>query len=161
MNIRPSPIAGTWYPGDSVELKETIDRYLDLGDSAKLPIDPIALISPHAGYIYSGKTAGHAFNHVQGKSYDVVAVLSPFHNHHSENLLVSSFDAYSTPLGIIPINKRSVDQLNSYLLDSGNKTATPISFENEHSLEIILPFLQVAIENDFEFKKRLGTSSLN
>ncbi len=150
MRIRPSPIAGTWYPGDSETLKKTVSEFIAQADVNALESKPIALISPHAGYAYSGSTAGHAFKTVQGNSYDLVAVISPYHNHHPDNVLVSSYEAYSTPLGNIPIDKNIVDQLNSYLENSIGSPSTPITHEKEHSLEIILPFLQVALTDKFK-----------
>ena len=150
MNTRPSPIAGTWYPGDSEDLRELVSEYISQADSPDLEGEPIALISPHAGYRYSGKTAGHAFKLVQGKSYDLVVVLSPFHSYHPDNILISSYDAYSTPLGDVPIDKKTVSKLNKFLQDSIGNPATPITHENEHSLEIILPFLQVSLSDKFK-----------
>jgi AmmeMemoRadiSam system protein B len=150
MNTRPSQIAGTWYPGDSEDLRELVSEYISQANSPGLEGEPIALISPHAGYRYSGKTAGHAFKQVQGRSYDLVVVLSPFHSYHPDNILISSYDAYSTPLGDIPIDKKTVSKLNEFLHDSNGKPATLITHENEHSLEIILPFLQVALSDKFK-----------
>ena len=150
MNTRPSPIAGTWYPGDSKNLRELISEYISQADSPELGGEPIALISPHAGYRYSGKTAGYAFKLVQGKSYDLVVVLSPFHSYHPDNILISSYDAYSTPLGDIPIDKKTVSKLNNFFQNSIGNPATPITHENEHSLEIILPFLQVSLSDKFK-----------
>ena len=149
MNIRPSPIAGTWYPGDPQNLKEAINGCIAQADISGLKSEPICLISPHAGYRYSGSTAGHAFKLVQGKSYDLVVVISPFHNHHPDKVLISSYDAYSTPLGNIPIDRKSVSRLNTTLEGSIGEAATSITHEKEHSLEIILPFLQVALSNNF------------
>ena len=149
MNIRPSPIAGSWYPGDPNELIKSIDTYIDQADPEKLKKKPIALISPHAGYRYSGKTAGYAFKLVQGNSYDLVAVISPFHSHHPDNILISAYDAYSTPIGNIPIDHRVVTQLNERLEKTIGKPSSAITHEREHSLEIILPFLQVALSNKF------------
>jgi AmmeMemoRadiSam system protein B len=150
MRIRPSPIAGTWYPGDSETLKKTISEFIAQADVGALKSKPIALISPHAGYTYSGSTAGYAFKTVLGSSYDLVAVISPYHNYHQDNVLISSYEAYSTPLGNIPIDIDIVGQLNSFLESSIGRPSTPITHEKEHSLEIILPFLQVALSNQFK-----------
>jgi len=74
---RPSPIAGSWYPGNPDKLAESIDRYFA---GARLPAmkgEVVGLIAPHAGHIYSGQTAAYAFKTVHGKKYDIVVVISP------------------------------------------------------------------------------------
>ena len=150
MSIRPSPIAGTWYPGDSEQLKKTVSDHISQAEISGFNGEPLALISPHAGYLYSGSTAGHAFKLVQGRSYDLVVVISPFHNYHPDNILISSYEAYSTPLGNIPIDREIIVQMNSFLEGSIGKGITSITHEKEHSLEIILPFLQVTLTNNFK-----------
>jgi AmmeMemoRadiSam system protein B len=148
-DLRPSPIAGSWYTKDPVKLSQQIDDYLA---DAKLPTlkgEVVAIIAPHAGHIYSGGTAGFAFRAVQGKSYELVAVLSPFHNFHFSPLLTTAHKAYSTPLGNIEVDQRAISQLNS-ILETSSLSITPIACDGEHSLEIELPFLQRAIKKDFK-----------
>jgi AmmeMemoRadiSam system protein B len=146
--VRPSPIAGSWYARDPDRLRESIETYLN---EAKLPEfkgEVIGLIAPHAGHIYSGATAGFAFKTVQGKSFERVAVLSPFHDFHFAPILTTAHQFYQTPLGEIEVDRATLDGIEKELNPSG-LSLTPIAHDREHSLEIELPFLQVALKQPF------------
>ncbi|MCL4825601.1 MAG: AmmeMemoRadiSam system protein B, partial [Anaerolineales bacterium] len=80
VNIRPSPIAGTWYEGDPVRLARAVDAYLDAAHVPALDGETVAVIAPHAGHRYSGPVAGYAFAALRGRTFERVAVVSPFHN---------------------------------------------------------------------------------
>jgi AmmeMemoRadiSam system protein B len=84
-----------------------------------------------------------------GRSYDLVAVVSPYHQYHRQSLLTSAHEAYETPLDAVPIDQGALQNLNGYLEEHVGEALTPISKDSEHSLEIELPFLQVALEGDF------------
>ncbi len=148
-DLRPSPIAGSWYTKDPAKLSQQMDDYLANARLPRLNGEVVALIAPHAGHMYSGATAGYAFRAVQGKSYGLVAVLSPFHNFHFAPLLTTAHKAYSTPLGNIEVDQQAIVKLNS-LLEKSSVSITPIACDGEHSLEIELPFLQRAIKGDFK-----------
>jgi AmmeMemoRadiSam system protein B len=148
--VRPSPIAGSWYPGDAERLKATVSQYVDQARLQPLPGEVIGLISPHAGYIYSGATAGYAYRAVQGKSYDIVVVASPLHDYRPEPFLTSAHEAYGTPLGTIAINQPLLTTLQEDLAINLGFEMTPIGYDREHSLEIQLPFLQYALAAPFE-----------
>ncbi|MBI1855092.1 MAG: AmmeMemoRadiSam system protein B [Chloroflexi bacterium] len=141
-NLRPSPIAGLWYEGNPAALARAVDKYIDNAKLPELDGDMIAVIAPHAGHRYSGPVAGYAFSALRGRTFDLVAVLSPFHNYHRAPLLTSAHDAYATPLGPVTIDKAAVDALNSELQSGLDLELTAISNDPEHSLEIELPFLQ-------------------
>src|SRR5512146_3274564 len=88
--LRPSPIAGQWYPASARRLAESVDNYLA---AARLPAvsgEVVAVMAPHAGHRYSGPVAGYSFAAVRGLKPHIVAVLSPFHNFHSAPLLTTS-----------------------------------------------------------------------
>jgi hypothetical protein len=146
--VRPSPIAGRWYEGDPTRLAEEIDRYLA---GAKLPIldgEVVGVIAPHAGHVYSGETAGYAFAAVKGKSYPLIAILSPLHSYHFTSFLTTAHSVYRTPLGDINVDEKMVGELEERLLANGT-ALTHIAYDQEHSLEIELPFLQRALTGDF------------
>jgi hypothetical protein len=146
--VRPSPIAGTWYSGSPELLSAQVDQYLH---DAKLPAlkgTVTAIIAPHAGYRYSGKTAGHAFATVLGQTRTLVAVISPMHSPYPANLLTSAHKAYSTPLGTVPVNTDALQALEAALLEDGMQLAA-VANDQEHSLEIELPFLQRALSSKF------------
>lgn len=146
LDLRPSPIAGTWYEGHPKSLARSVDEYLN---NAKLPAlngEVVGVIAPHAGHIYSGPVAGYAFAALRGLSPKLVAVISPFHNLARYPLITTAHDAYSTPLGSIEVDKSALAELSSQL----DIPITPVFADKEHSLEIELPFLQRALTGDFK-----------
>ncbi len=149
-SVRPSPIAGSWYPGSKTALRSAIEEYLEQAGEAKLPGKVYGLIAPHAGYFYSGSTAGYAYRCVQGESFDYCAVFSPFHDYQPFDFLTSAHQAYSTPLGEIPVAAGLLDELNDHLHAQSGLSLQRIALDREHSLEIQLPFLQVALKDSFE-----------
>lgn len=149
-SVRPSPIAGTWYTSNQAQLQQTVDGYIQSAVLPELPGEVVALVAPHAGYRYSGAVAGHAFKTVLGKSYDTIAVLSPLHQYHPRPILTSAHSAYQTPLGEIPLAVNKLEALDKALQTELGINLTPIANDQEHSLEIELPFLQRAIKEPFE-----------
>ena len=148
--IRPSPIAGSWYPGDKPALQKAINGYIDQASSSNVEGRLYGLIVPHAGYFYSGATAGYAYRCVQGLSFDVCVVLSPLHDYQPSEFLTSSHTAYATPLGEVPIATDLVDEIERDLQVSARLALQHIGNDSEHSLEIQLPFLQVALKDTFQ-----------
>lgn len=149
-DIRPSPIAGTWYEGDPARLARAVDGYLD---AARLPVlegEVVAVIAPHAGHRYSGPVAGYAFAPLRGRAFDLVAVISPFHNLAYQPLLTTAHSAYATPLGPIPTDKETLLALEEALHSQLGLGLSPILRDKEHSLEIELPFLQRALAGEFK-----------
>lgn len=148
--VRPSPIAGSWYPGDKPALQKAIHGYIDQASPSSVEGSIYGLIVPHAGYFYSGATAGYAYRCVQGLSFDVCVVLSPLHDYQPAELLTSSHSAYATPLGEIPIAVSLVEEIDRDLQASTGLQLQRIAHDAEHSLEIQLPFLQVALRDTFQ-----------
>jgi len=146
LDLRPSPIAGTWYPANPKSLSASIDEYLINVNLPEIHGQVIGVIAPHAGHRYSGAVAAYAFATLRGLTPDLVVVLSPFHNYHTHPLLTTKHQAYSTPLGIIEVDQTALSELQDHL----NIPITPISNDKEHSLEIELPFLQRVLKNDFK-----------
>lgn len=147
-DVRPSPIAGTWYPGESGALEESIDELLADAPAHQLPGALIGLIVPHAGHRYSGRVAAHAFRCASDLQPEAVVIVSPYHQSHPAELLTSSHQAYWTPLGEVPIDQARVERVRGALLDRGVPLQA-ISQDVEHSLEIELPFLQRALAGPF------------
>ena len=142
---RPSRLAGTWFSGDPEELTKEIDAYIhnNVLSEDEFKGDVFGLIAPHAGHIYSGRTAGYAYRLVSGKQVDVVAVLSPFHQFHRADVITTVYDNYTTPLGTVPVSTDLLSQLNERI------HMEQIEQDPEHSLEIQLPFLQRALHSPF------------
>ncbi len=148
---RPSPIAGTWYTSEAAALSRQIDSFIN---DAMITEEDIhgkvtGLVAPHAGYRFSGRTAGYAYKTIKGEKRDLVVILSPFHQYFSGDLITTTHQAYSTPLGEVPVDMDALVKLEEVL----KKNSIPIhqvSNDSEHSLEIQLPFLQRALSANFK-----------
>lgn len=149
-DLRPSPIAGTWYEGRPEALKRTIDNYLDRAKLPELPGEVIAVIAPHAGLRYSGAVAGCAFAALRGRAPDLVAVIAPMHHPYMQPLITTSHAAYATPLGSIPVDRSAIEELDALLKADIGIGLSSVPRDPEHSLEIELPFLQRAISSEFK-----------
>ncbi len=148
--VRPSPIAGTWYSGNPQTLAQQVDGYLAEAKIPALSGQVIGVLAPHAGHRYSGRTAGHAFKTVQGKSFDLVVVISPFHGYHPAAILTSAHPYYATPLGEIAVDQQAVQGVCESLYSLSSDEIIFIKNDEEHSLEIELPFLQRALSAPFQ-----------
>jgi len=147
---RPSPIAGVWYNGNKEALASEIDEYMNIATLPDLNGEVVAVIAPHAGYRYSGRTAGYAFRAVRGKAFDLVAVISPYHQFHPADMLTSAHSEYETPLGSLPVDQECLQMFAESVNKSGAAgTLSTIQQDREHSLEIELPFLQRALTQPF------------
>jgi AmmeMemoRadiSam system protein B len=178
-NVRRSVIAGSWYPGTEEQLRKAVQGYLDNVEKEELEGELIGLISPHAGYIYSGQVAAYAYKQLEGASlrqpfdfaqdraqdiaYDAVVVISPVHRVPLGRFAVTSTAAYETPLGLVKLDGELVSALE------GKVRINRVGRDGEHSLEIQLPFLQVALgdfglmpvmigESSFEAGEEMGTA---
>ena len=149
MDVRPSPIAGQWYPGDALTLGEEVDRHLTAAGAAKAGGDVVALIAPHAGHRYSGAVAGHAFAAVRGLAPEVVAVVGPMHYPLEGAVLISGHGAYRTPLGPVTLARETCRLLDDALRQELGAGLTPVRGDPEHSVEIELPFLQRALAEEW------------
>jgi AmmeMemoRadiSam system protein B len=147
-NVRPSPIAGTWYPADPTRLRESIDAYLDQAPDDLPAGQVLGIIVPHAGHRYSGGVAAHAFRLLCGATPELVAILSPFHQPHPAQVLTSAHSAYQTPLGEIQVAEGILSTIGHSLSEQGIPLQRVIR-DQEHALEIELPFLQRSLDNPF------------
>ena len=136
--IQPAQVAGTWYPADPAELTRTIDRML----AAVEPVDgrPIALIVPHAGYVFSGNVAAYGFRQLQGQAYDTAVIIASDHQLPvSKPISIWPAGGFATPLGVVPVDA----QMASALMAAEPRIkADRAAFAGEHVIEIELPFLQ-------------------
>jgi MEMO1 family protein len=140
-HVRSPVLAGEWYPGDRVELRTWIRDFLNRAPAPEAgQADPIGLISPHAGYVYSGFTAAHGYRLLEGLDYEIVAVLSPFHSYPAGEIMANTASRYETPLGRIPVARELIDAMRE------ETEITDVDAEDEHSIEIQLPFLQTVLK---------------
>lgn len=140
--LRKAAIAGSWYPGNPSVLRSDIEKYFQSVAKLELEGDIVGIIAPHAGYVYSGQVAAHAYKLVCGKKYDVIIVIGPSHHHAFHGVSVYGSGSYETPLGIVP-----VDDVLALDMKALSKIVQdiPAAHLQEHSVEIHLPFLQVAL----------------
>jgi MEMO1 family protein len=148
-SVRPSPIAGQWYPGNARQLEKSVDEYIASAILPEIKGEIIAIMAPHAGHIYSGPVAGYAFATVKGKSPQLVAVVSPMHHSYPYPLITTQHRAYTTPLGEIPVDQETLDILDIKLKEKANIGLVKVARDAEHSLEIELPFLQRVLQGRF------------
>jgi len=134
MKIRKPAVAGSFYPGDQAELKEMIEEFVEPG---KKRTKALGVISPHAGYIYSGKGAGIVFSRVEIP--DDVIILAPNHRGIGADIALWPEGKWSTPLGEVEVNSELAKLISA---ESDLVEADESAHKSEHSLEVQLPFLQ-------------------
>ena len=139
MNTRPPAVAGMFYPGNPAELMTTVDALLATAKQLNEPA-PKALIVPHAGYIYSGSTAGMAYANLAPIRQQIkrVVLLGPTHRVAVKGIAVPEASAFATPLGNIFLDLDAIAQLR----DLPQIVFSDRVHAQEHSLEVQLPFLQ-------------------
>jgi len=143
-NIRPAQVAGYFYPADPAKLSKEINLMLDISEKQDKAENIFGIISPHAGYTYSGKTAGYSYNQLKGKNYKRVIIISPSHSEYFPGISIFNGDAYETPFGILEIDKDFSDQLigDGDFINWSNQ-----GHGREHALEVQLPFLQTVLKD--------------
>ena len=140
-SVRKAAVAGTFYPSDPQELKETIHGLYE--KSSDQPVFGKALIAPHAGYIYSGEIAASCYSPLKKRAQEInkVVLLGPSHYVGFLGMAVPSVDYFETPLGKISID----DELRKQALDCEEVITYDQAHMQEHSLEVHLPFLQESL----------------
>jgi MEMO1 family protein len=144
--IRPPAVAGTFYPADAGRLQATVEGYLGAANDARAAGMPNAVIAPHAGYVYSGPVAGHAFASLGEDAPQIrrVVVIGPAHYVPFRGIAVPSATAFRTPLGDVPLDRDAIEAIR----DLPEVDLADAPHQPEHALEVELPFLQ-AVLGDF------------
>ena len=135
---RAAAVAGTWYPGHPATLVSAIDEYFERVTET-VTGDLIALVSPHAGLMYSGPVAAHAYRQLEGRAYDVIVLVGPSHHVGFEGVAIAARGVFETPLGDIEV---SADDADTIIASCSVVSELPAAHRREHSLEMQLPFLQ-------------------
>jgi MEMO1 family protein len=141
-DIRKPVIAGTWYPGSPKVLRAEIEGYFNNVPDTKIDGRITGLVVPHAGYMYSGQVAAYAYKIIKEKTFDAVVVVGPSHRTFFHGVSIYDKGGYETPLGVIPVDVSLAKDIMAY---SEIIFPMPDAHSQEHSLEIQLPFLQVAL----------------
>ena len=137
--VRPPAVAGMFYPDDPRELKQQIDFFLQNLEDRPIVGEIYGIISPHAGYLYSGQVAAAAYRQLLSRDYRYVAVVSPSHREYFNGISVLPAVSYETPLGEVKIATDLCDRL---VEQSDVVVASWAGHREEHALEVQLPFLQ-------------------
>jgi hypothetical protein len=136
---RPHFADDMWYSSDGVQLQLDVQRYLV--ETTPAPTGLIGLVAPHAGYFFSGHVAGAAFAGLTPGAFETVILIGP--DHHGAALGEIStlqVDAWRTPLGDIPVDWALLQALQAEI------NLTLLSTDEEHCLEVELPFLQMTLQ---------------
>lgn len=140
MNLRKPAVAGSFYSSSPSELRETVENYISLPRVEPTPEWVVGIVAPHARYDYSGATAGFAYAHVRGKQPKRVVLLGCSHSAGFRGTSVFDAGGFEIPLGTFPIDEPFARALAQ---ETGSESPAP--HMDEHSLEVQLPFLWVAV----------------
>jgi hypothetical protein len=157
--IRRPAVAGTFYPGNAAELRRMLDQFMT---SSAASVPAIGVVSPHAGYIYSGRVAGAVLSRVNVT--DTVIVLAPAHRQATAPFGLWTEGEWITPMGSVPTDESLSKQLLNEVADLGEDYIAHVA---EHSGEVQIPFLQyrnpqvkivsiVVATRDLSLLKRFG-----
>lgn len=142
-DFRESIHAGSWYPGKEKELNEVIKTYLK-NARAKTLGEIYGLVSPHAGYMYSGPFAAFSYHLLENKEFDDVIIIGPSHHYGFYGASVDKLDGRITPLGKVDFDTKLAEKIikeNVKIIKYD-----PMAHAQEHSVEIQVPFLQVVLK---------------
>jgi len=169
--VRQPAVAGQFYPANPDELRKMLDEFVAQASVPSVSGQIVALIAPHAGYIYSGKVAAHSYALLKGQKFERVVVIAPSHFEAFPFNSVYNGDAYATPLGDVEVDKEFAAKLAkmSSLIQLSSRGHAPTQQQGEHALEVELPFLQrmlgefklvpiVMGEQNYETERALGVS---
>ena len=138
--IRPPAVAGQFYPSDPDVLERAIRQFISASNA--IPIEnPIAILVPHAGYIYSGQIIADAFRQVMNSKYDVLVILGVNHTTPGfHGVALAGYESYRTPLGTVPVDRGVTKALLDQCSDCVQNREV---HAREHSIEVQVPFIQV------------------
>lgn len=156
VNRRPV-VAGRFYPSDPGELDSMLSSCFS-NASKKQVEEVVAIISPHAGYVYSGEVAASAYNQLdENKTYDNVFILASSHQVAFKGASIYNKGDYLTPLGKVEVN---IELANKIIESNTAFSFNPEADRNEHSVEVQVPFLQYRLKKPFKLVPIvLGTQS--
>ena len=137
MRIRPAAVAGTWYPGTRGALERDVDQYLATASQDTYG-EVTAIVSPHAGLMFSGPVAAYAYKAVSGVDYHVAVLVGPSHHVGFDGVALFPEGGFESPLGVAYIDEGGAQALTA----SPIVQSLPAAHRREHSLEMQLPFLQ-------------------
>jgi AmmeMemoRadiSam system protein B/AmmeMemoRadiSam system protein A len=142
---RMPAVAGAFYPASASELREMLSQFFNSA-SPMTKSQPLAIIVPHAGYVYSGEVAATGFRQLdRERRIDHVFLIGSSHTMYFNGAAVYAQGNFITPLGKVRIDPLAAELVKNYRIFSDD----PAPHAKEHSLEVQLPFLQYWLKNDF------------
>ncbi len=147
-SIRKPAVAGQFYTSDPEALRREIETFLSRAEPPAVTGDIFALISPHAGYMYSGHVAASGYTLLEKGQFKTVVIISPCHVEYFRFASIYDGDAYETPLGLVEIDKelsKEIASRSDFVIIAPDGHVTGPRGRGEHSLEVQIPFLQVAL----------------
>ncbi len=142
--VREPAVSGMFYPDGPTQLRKEIARYLEGAHVSPFREEVLGIVSPHAGYVYSGQVAAYGFKAIAGKRYDTVIVIAPSHRAYFEGIAVWDKGAFRTPLGEIPID----EEIAGLFVEGGGIIRRGMEPHlQEHAVEVQLPFLQSVLKD--------------
>lgn len=142
METRRPAVAGQFYPGTAHELRRAVEQHLAISGQEPAPQSTVAIVAPHAGYVYSGSTAGFAYARVRGKRPSRVILLGCSHRYAIEYASVATDDAFETPIGTL-----AADRAFAASLAEEMRSISDEPHRYEHALEVQFPFIQSVLGN--------------
>ena len=142
--VKEPSVAGTFYPSDKEQLNDLVSQFLVKAGKSSNEGRLIALISPHAGYVYSGQVAAFGYKEIKGKDIRNVILIGPSHRVAFTGASVYTKGGFRTPLGTVKINGKIAEAL---LNEDADVRFYPEAYAQEHSLEVQLPFLQKVLKD--------------
>lgn len=130
VSVRKPAVAGTFYPDDKLELERMLEKFFENVHRPNTSV-PKAIIVPHAGYVYSGQVAAHAYKCI--REYKKVILLGPSHHVYLNDVVTDIHKVWETPLGIVKVAENEFDKDEEAHL-------------SEHCLEVQIPFLQFVLK---------------
>jgi MEMO1 family protein len=145
---RQPVVAGSFYPDNPEALRTVLQSYFAKAEKRKTEDPVLAILAPHAGYIYSGKVAASAYNQIDpNKEYENIFIIASSHKTIFRGASIYNIGDYITPLGKVKVNR----QLATELIEKNDVFVfNPDAHSAEHSLEVQLPFLQYYMKKDFQ-----------
>lgn len=155
---RGAVVAGKFYSGNKAELQRNLKNFFTLARPIEKNGEPIALIVPHAGYVFSGEVAAWGFKQLdKNKEFENIFVIGSSHRAYFEGASIYNKGNYVTPLGEVKVN---IELANKLINEYDVFDYQPQAHNAEHSLEVELPFLQYHLKKDFRIVPIvLGTQS--
>ncbi len=144
--VRQPAVAGSFYPASVPELRRMVKGFLEQVQPVELDGELVALVVPHAGFVFSGQVAAHSYKQLEGRDFDTIILIGDSHRMKFPGASIGNYSAYRTPLGDVSVDRTLVKKL---IKENEKIGFHPQAHKKEHSLEVQLPFLQTVL-GDFK-----------